>query len=61
MRDLGIKNSSLAKLVSTTPGEIYHYQSGRRTPTLARLRKLAWALECRIDQLLSAKYKGGKK
>ena len=43
---------ALAKLVDTDQGYVSDLESGKRTPSLAFLIRLARALECSLDDLV---------
>lgn len=44
----------LAKLVGITQAMVSHYETGRNTPDLETAAKIAKALGCKVDDLISA-------
>ena len=48
----GINKAELARLTELHPTAISFFESGKRTPRLDTLVKLAGALDCRADELM---------
>lgn len=49
-----MSQADLAALVDTTPATISRYESGARIPDLETAAKIAKALGCKVDDLISA-------
>lgn len=48
-----ISQSVLAKKIGVTTAAISQYENGRREPNIEILKKMAKALECTVDELIS--------
>ena len=51
--DLGLSQRELAKLAGTTAAAVSHIERGQRRPSAELLGRLAGALECSTDELVS--------
>lgn len=49
-----LSQAELAALVDTTPSTISRYETGDRIPDLETAAKIAKALGCKVDDLISA-------
>lgn len=51
-KDKGMTQQALAQAVGLTQGAVAHWESGRREPSLAMLRKIARALGVQVAELI---------
>lgn len=51
-KDKGMTQQALAQAVGLTQGAVAHWESGRREPSLAMLRKIAKALGVQVAELI---------
>lgn len=54
-----LSQTELAKLVDMVPSNVQHFESGRRTPSVRNLIKLADALGCSLDYLARRSERSG--
>ena len=50
--ELGMSQERLAREVGVTQGAVWQWEHGISTPTVARLRKLAFVLNCSVEDLM---------